>query len=216
MPKLEMAVVLPGRWKHSCHRMHWYRVSQELKAAKQRRMVPGPKPENQNELPVIGFPFNRNCRWSGLNKQGSSFFPRPKKGRRPLPFNLPGIWISIAGIDLFIIHRKEKLTVRCITTIGAKHFVWWWPVINSRSFLNFGFAFGATGWEFGTDLPWIIWESRHIICPCLGDLFWHPSVDGLRLARRLDFVIIFSTESTIKPLSLWWIIVGRSENPMLT
>jgi len=31
--------------------MHLYRVSQELKAAKQRRIIPGPKPENQNELP---------------------------------------------------------------------------------------------------------------------------------------------------------------------
>jgi len=31
--------------------MHTNRVSQELKAAKQGRMIPGPKPENQNELP---------------------------------------------------------------------------------------------------------------------------------------------------------------------
>jgi len=51
MPKLERAVVLPDRGKQPGHRMHSYRVSQELKAAKQRRMVPGPKPVNQNELP---------------------------------------------------------------------------------------------------------------------------------------------------------------------
>ena len=189
--------------------MHSYRVSQELKAVKQRRMFPGSKPENQNELPVIGFPFSRNCRWSGLHNQGSSFFSHDQKRGDPFLFNLPGIWISLAGIDFFISNRREKLTVRCIATIGAKHFVWWWPVINGRSLLDFSFAFGATGWEFSTDLPWIIWITRHFICRCLADLFWH-------LARRLDFVIIFSIESTMKPLSLCWIIVGRSENPILT
>ena len=190
--------------------MHSYRVSQELKGSKQRRMVPGPKPVNQNELPVIEFPFRRNWCWSGLNKHGSSFFLHDqKRGEDPFSFNLPGIWISFAGIDLFISHRREKLTVWCIATIGAKHFVWWWPVINCSSLLNFSFALGAIGWEFGTDLPWIIWGLRHIICLCLEVLFWH-------LARRLSFEIILSIESTIKPLSLRWIMVGRSENPMLT
>ena len=204
-----MAVVLPDRWKHSCHRMHLYRLSQELKAAKQERTIPGPKPENQNWTAGDWISIQQKLALIRAYQTGEFILPpRPKKGR-PLSFNLPGIWISIAGMDLFISHRREKLTVRCIATIGAKHFVWWWPVINGRSLLDFSFAFGAIGWEFGTYLPWIIWISSHIFCLCLEDLLWH-------LARRLVFVRILSIESTIKPLSRWWIIVGRSENPMLT
>ena len=77
--------------------------------------------------------------------------------------------ISFAGIDFFLISSWEKLTVKCITTTCAKHFPWWWPVINGVSLLNFRFAFGASGWEFGSNLPWIIWVKRHFKCCCPAD-----------------------------------------------
>jgi len=93
--------------------------------------------------------------------------PTTKKGFSP-SFNLPGIWITRSIIDIFISSAWEKLTIRCITTTCAKHFTWRWPVINCRSLLNFGIAFGATGWEFSSNLPWIIWISCHfeLLLPC--------------------------------------------------
>jgi len=56
-----------------------------------------------------------------VKKKGSLFSKRAKKGD-PLSFNLPGIWISIAGIDLFISCRREKLPERCISATCAVHF----------------------------------------------------------------------------------------------
>jgi len=55
--------------------------------------------------------------------------------------------------------------VRCITTTCAKHFAWRWPVINGVSLNNFSFAFGTIGWEFGSNLPWIIWVACHRFIP---------------------------------------------------
>ena len=167
--------------------------------------------KNQNDCACEGWSIKKGKDVDqGFPKWGSNL-PAADDQKRgfPLSLNLPCKWISIAGIDIFISSTWEKLTIRCITTTYAKHFAWWWPVINCRSLFNFSFTFRATGWEFGSNLPWIIWIMRHFTCPCLRDLFWHP-------ARWLDFVIIFSIESTIKPLSLWWIIVGRSGNPMFT
>jgi len=86
-------------------------------------MVPGPKPVNQNELPGDWISIQQKLPLIRAKQTGEFILPPRSKKGRPLSFNLPGIWISIAGIDLFISHRREKLTVRCITTIGAKHFV---------------------------------------------------------------------------------------------
>jgi len=92
---------------------------------------------------------------------------RPKRGF-PLLLNLPGIRITCTIIDIFISSTWEKLTVRCITTTCAKYFAWRWPVINGGSLLNFSFTFRATGWEFSSNLPWIIWVTCHfeLLLPC--------------------------------------------------
>ena len=83
MPKLERAVMVLDRGKQPGYRMHSYRVSQELKAAKQLRIVPGPKPVNQNELPGDWISIQENLPLIMASQIGEFILPTTKKGENP-------------------------------------------------------------------------------------------------------------------------------------
>ena len=63
--------------------MHLYSVSQELKAAKQGWMVPGPKPVNQNELPGDWISIQQKLLLIRASQTGEFILPTIKKGETP-------------------------------------------------------------------------------------------------------------------------------------
>ena len=160
-----------GCWiGHHCHRVaktsQSDRTIYRIPDVKSHQMKEGWFPDqyrkNQNDCQCEGWTIKKVKMLIRVLQNVERIFrlPTTKKGISP-SFNLPGIRITLAIIDIFISRTWEKLTIRCITTTCAKHFAWWWPVVNDGSLLNFSFAFGATGWEFGSNLPWIIWVMCH-------------------------------------------------------